>query len=372
MKTKKHFLVFFIVCACTSQLNAQVEILSNDIVHIGNATNPQIIVNPNGTVHIGNTSVTPDPSIGFEVNVSNSVIKAPLWNGYVGVQFGAAIDVNEFGRTREVMLLTGLSNQRAGIGRSDNQMNKIYSSEYYLSGAALGPLVSSDAKLKTNVRELRSMTERISKLRPVMYDFVRDGSGEDVSKDPAYKIRVGFIAQEVKELFPDLVTTYKLGEDKDAEELLSLDYAGLIPYLTKVIQEQNERIRRLEQLLGFSTMDFDGDVADDVMGGDVPEAPQAAPQINHGTSENNILFQNVPNPFNNATTINYKLAENAINAKICIYNLTGKQLQCYNLPTAKGEDAVEVRASSLQSGMYLYSLIVDGKLIDAKRMILTE
>jgi hypothetical protein len=86
----------------------------------------------------------------------------------------------------------------------------------------------------------------------------------------------------------------------------------------------------------------------------------------------NTLFQNTPNPFNISTTIKYQLSDNATNAKICIYNLTGKQLQCYNLPATKGESSIEVCASSLQSGMYLYSLIVGDKLISTKRMVLTE
>ncbi|MCL2682673.1 MAG: tail fiber domain-containing protein [Bacteroidales bacterium] len=357
--------------------------INDDVISIGNEGNPQIQIYNNGAVHVGKTSVPPDPFAGFEVNVPHTFIKAPLpVNGYVGFHFGAGVDISESGRIREVMVLTGLHNQRASIGRSDNQMNEIYSSEYYLSGAALGPLVNSDANLKTNVRELPLMTERISKLRPVMYDFVRDGSGEDVSKDPAYKNRVGFIAQEVKELFPDLVTMYKLGEDKDVEELLSLDYAGLIPYLTKAIQEQKRTIQELntviqdqgkgiqEQNRKIETLQLQ--INDIQTGSYFANFDISTPKQQTVNDITHILHQNVPNPFSSATTITYQLAENATNAKICIYNLTDKQLQCYNLPTTKGENAIEVRASSLQSGMYLYSLIVDGKLIDTKRMILTE
>lgn len=58
--------------------------------------------------------------------------------------------------------------------------------------------------------------------------------------------------------------------------------------------------------------------------------------------------------------------------KICIYNLAGKQLQCRELPAAQGTNTIEVRASSLQAGMYLYSLIVGNQLVDTKRMVLTE
>ncbi|MDR1973272.1 MAG: T9SS type A sorting domain-containing protein [Bacteroidales bacterium] len=86
----------------------------------------------------------------------------------------------------------------------------------------------------------------------------------------------------------------------------------------------------------------------------------------------NILYQNSPNPFNKKTTIQYKLSEKTINAKICIYDLNGKELRCFNLNTAKGTSSVEVNASDLPAGIYLYSLIVDNKVVATKRMILTE
>jgi hypothetical protein len=188
---------------------------------------------------------------------------------------------------------------------------------------------------------------------------------------------VGFIAQEVEKIFPDLVAI--MGEDG----IYALDYAGLIPYLTKaiqeqskviqeqgkVIQEQNEKTEHLQRQIneirnGVHTANFTIDV--------ITNDEKQMVQQTANKAGNNILYQNAPNPFNISTTITYQLADNALNAKICVYNLTGKQLQCYELPATKGENAIEVRASSLQSGMYLYSLIVGDKLIDTKRMILTE
>jgi hypothetical protein len=339
--------------------------VTNKIVNMGNA----IRVNTgNSVVNIGN----PESSLGFMVFQSMDVID---------------LNFSPY-KTRPVMALTGLDNKQASIGRSTNQMSRIYSDEFYASGAFIGTLISSDANLKTNISELSPITERIMKLRPVMYDFVRDGSGRGVSRDDNFKNRVGFIAQEVQDYFPDLVKAYKLGDDENAEELLSLDYAGLIPYLTKAIQElseivwkQSETIEDLietveqqqQQISDIQTGVYMANFVIDAVPGSTPQgtqSPSATLRIN--SVEANILFQNVPNPFNSATTITYRLAEKTINAKICIYNLTGKQLQCYNLPAVEGENSIEVRASSLQSGMYLYSLIVDGRLIDTKRMVLTE
>lgn len=150
--------------------------------------------------------------------------------------------------------------------------------------------------------------------------------------------------------------------------IVSASDARLIPYLVKAIQEQNERIETLEQQVstiqtGAFVDEFDIDLPN--------RAPQQKTQSANGT-ENHVLHQNIPNPFNAATTINYKLAEDVTSAKICIYNLAGKQLQCHELPAAQGANTIEVRASSLQAGMYLYSLIVGNQLVDTKRMVLTE
>ena len=57
----------------------------------------------------------------------------------------------------------------------------------------------------------------------------------------------GFIAQEIKEIFPELV-------GKDDEDFLTLNYQGFVPLLTKAVQEQQETIdsqnKEIEDLKG--------------------------------------------------------------------------------------------------------------------------
>ncbi|MDR2907780.1 MAG: tail fiber domain-containing protein [Bacteroidales bacterium] len=296
---------------------------------------------------------------------------AQVVKGFQFVPYLSTVIVSGLGRAVPVIAMTGLEDGGATIGTRDNNMLVVFSKYYYSNGSYIGTLASSDVRLKTNIRDLSakserglmqsSVSDRVLKLRPVTYDFVRTASGEDVSQNPAYKNRTGFIAQEVAKLFPDLVAV-------DSAGLHSLDYTGLIPYLTQTIKEQNERIQTLEQQVnaiqtGAFIDEFDINMPN--------RAPQQKAQPANVTG-NHTLHQNVPNPFNVATTINYQLAENATNAKICIYNLTGKQVQCYELPASAGQNAIEVRASSLQAGMYLYSLIVGNMLVDTKRMVLTE
>ena len=55
-------------------------------------------------------------------------------------------------------------------------------------------------------------------------------------------------------------------------------------------------------------------------------------------------------------------------AFIYVYDLTGKKLQQVDI-AARGKQIVTINASSLTDGMYLYSLIADGKVVETRRMI---
>lgn len=51
--------------------------------------------------------------------------------------------------------------------------------------------------------------------------------------------------------------------------------------------------------------------------------------------------------------------------------MSGKQLKQIDV-TGYGETSVTLSAGMLGSGMYLYSLVIDGKVVDTKRMIVTD
>jgi hypothetical protein len=378
MKTIKTIILALFLGGCVYSLNAQLKIHSNGTVDIGNTTTPIVKINPNNNLGAIRIGYTDDPlfdnSTYFDMITPNGgVVIRERINGYIpGVTYVGFRFIRTLSHANpedNYMVLTGLYNNGASIGTYSNSIKEIYCSDIINTGGFIGVLSSSDSKLKTNIQKLPSIYEKVLKLNPTTYDFVKSGSGKEVSKNSLYKGRTGFIAQEVKEIFPDLVI---MGGDS----LLRLDYAGLIPYLTKAIQEQSEIILKQNEKIGNlenQINDIQNGVytADFVIDGEETQ-PSKAPKAAQQNETDNILYQNAPNPFNISTTIKYQLSDNATNAKICIYNLTGKQLQCYNLQATKGESSIEIRSSSLQSGMYLYSLIVDDKLIATKRMILTE
>lgn len=89
------------------------------------------------------------------------------------------------------------------------------------------------------------------------------------------------------------------------------------------------------------------------------------------------LGQNYPNPFNPTTTITYDLAD-AGAVSLVLYNVLGQEVRRFEYKEqAAGRYTVELNASSLPSGMYVYRLTVTGKegasrFTNAKKLLLVR
>jgi subtilisin family serine protease len=84
------------------------------------------------------------------------------------------------------------------------------------------------------------------------------------------------------------------------------------------------------------------------------------------------LEQNYPNPFNPSTKISYKLQVGGY-IELQVFDITGKQItSLVNSSRGAGSYEVVFNASDLSSGVYFYSLIVDGMQMGVKRMTLLK
>ncbi|MFC2093463.1 T9SS type A sorting domain-containing protein [Bacteroidota bacterium] len=82
-----------------------------------------------------------------------------------------------------------------------------------------------------------------------------------------------------------------------------------------------------------------------------------------------ILSQNYPNPFNPSTTIKYVLHIPG-KVSIKIYDITGKLVVALvNKKQEANSYEIEFKAANFSSGIYFYSLIVDGNFVDTKKMV---
>lgn len=81
------------------------------------------------------------------------------------------------------------------------------------------------------------------------------------------------------------------------------------------------------------------------------------------------LYQNQPNPFNQITEIKYFIPSYVENARLIISNLNGQFVKEIEIKE-RGEGKTIVNNKLVGNGHYQYSLIVDGGIIESKKMIM--
>lgn len=102
---------------------------------------------------------------------------------------------------------------------------------------AFDATVTSDGRLKENVEDIKNAVDTVKSLRGVTFDWNKD-SGREGKHD------IGFIAQEVQEIVPEVVKT-----DSDTGTL-SVSYQKLVPLLIEAIKSLSSEIEVLKKELG--------------------------------------------------------------------------------------------------------------------------
>jgi hypothetical protein len=119
------------------------------------------------------------------------------------------------------------------------------------SGAYVAPLnisadgvltvSTSDARLKTNISSIPDALAKVQAIRGVTFNWLSDEQAEK---------KIGFIAQEVEEVLPELVFTNPVDGYK------GVNYAEMTAVLTEAVKEQqvqiemqNQKIEQLEKMI---------------------------------------------------------------------------------------------------------------------------
>lgn len=84
-----------------------------------------------------------------------------------------------------------------------------------------------------------------------------------------------------------------------------------------------------------------------------------------------LLSQNYPNPFIQNTIINCYIPRNVMEAKLMVFDVKGIPVKTYII---KGRDktCVSISGTELKPGIYIYSIIIDDKEVESKRLILVK
>ena len=220
---------------------------------------------------------------------------------------------------------------------------------------ALNYFVISDKRFKKDIKKIENVNDKLQRLNGYTYNFRTE---EFKERNFEKTEQVGLIAQELKEVFPQLV-------HEDRKGYLSVNYQGMVPVLIEALKEQQNSIADLK-----NTMTNLEQIAGSLSSGSVSADSKIDNSQTISITDKNVIVlnQNVPNPFAESTTITYNIPNNFTKAQIIFNTTDGKVIKTADI-TAKGPGRLNVFANDLSSGMYSYSLIVDGKIIDTKKMV---
>lgn len=115
-----------------------------------------------------------------------------------------------------------------GQGRNEYREQSPWSTA--LTAGLTGLSFFSDERLKHNISDLDHGLDAVMALRPVEWDWNGSNAQE-----------MGFIAQEVQQVVPELVVPM------DEEGTLGVKYLGLLPVMMKALQEITKRLEALEE-----------------------------------------------------------------------------------------------------------------------------
>lgn len=257
--------------------------------------------------------------------------------------------------------------------------------DYYSKGSII---LTSDSILKNNIQPLNMA----GKARLIdSYKFTWKSDSNNVEK-------YGFIAQQVQNIAPEMVEIVQVDSSTN---VLSINLLGMVSLLYedhKLLTQQMDSLKQNTQPLN-QRIDSLVTVVNDLTIllatccsqnqarianpnnynlGTIEEinpnltSPKVEGQMNLTSKEEkgqiNLLaklYNNRPNPFSERTEIPYFVPEGK-NASLWITDMNGKKLMSWTLKTGDGVQIMENHA--LSAGIYLYSLVVNGEVVDTKKM----
>ncbi|WP_299212152.1 T9SS type A sorting domain-containing protein [uncultured Aquimarina sp.] len=99
------------------------------------------------------------------------------------------------------------------------------------------------------------------------------------------------------------------------------------------------------------------------------EQTLGVPENNLGKAEAAILYQNIPNPFNGTSSIKYYVPNHVSSAAIVFSNTSGQVMSNVAIENV-GDGELNINSDGLSAGTYFYTLYVEGRKIETKKMVI--
>ena len=379
MKKKIYLLTVLITCLCFTS-NAQLRLLQNGRVQAGtlrtdptedplNVTTMQIF-GPYGDMRSGSKLTFGD--FGQYPNQG--------WNVFIGEYGSDDTDQLWLHGKRGIYLTTnGQANNVVAYYAPAVNSNFIFNTNLRVNGVN----ITSDARLKENIQTLQNPLSIVSQLNGVSYNYklseINKYREQDASKfteaqnmqnsansefssnaaltgkenddklyqnavdrkeaEDASRKRIGFLAQDIEKVLPELVQT-------DENGVKSIDYIGFIPLIVESLKEMQQTIQAQQNEI---------DLLQSLL-------PEESKSLLRSTSTDNIVIEGAKLYNRAGTSVSYTLPSTFANAYLQVFDIAGRMLKKITLTTAN--DTVEINPSEIGLGTFIYVLYVDGQKAD--------
>jgi hypothetical protein len=230
---------------------------------------------------------------------------------------------------------------------------------------------TSDKRSKRNINDFTGGLKEILQINPVTFEY----NGKFGTKDDG-EVHVGVLAQEIQKVAPNTVKTYMhntatLAEEETpgykakGDEYLAVNPSEVFWMLVNSTKEQQSLIEELRaENNELRKMVSEIHIA-------LEDSKISAKLDGSSLELIGSLAQNNPNPFNKVTAISYFIPENSTSATMVITANDGKVIKEIAI-TEKGNGTLSLDANSVPTGNYFYTLQIDGKKLDTKKMIISK
>lgn len=354
-----------------------------------------------------NTTASYNTAIGYAALVSNSTGSYNTAGGYDALYSSTSSFNTAFGYNALAKITTQPNNTAIGYNAGNYAIASTSTSLGYSAGAGIANLVNwtsvgasstpfqsnqvmlgspyvtsiggyvnysnfSDGRYKRNQQANVPGLDFINLLQPITYTLDiaaineklgKKGNEERTAREAIETkskiLYTGFAAQEVEASARKLNYDFS-GVDKPQSEegFYGLRYGDFVVPLVKAVQELSEKDKEI-----------------DVLNDRITKLEALVSKLAGGQSniltDMGSLGQNNPNPVKGTTRISYSVPSGTNRAQLQLTNKLGQLVK--SIPVAvSSSGTVDVNTTMLSSGIYNYSLVVDGKIVETKKMVVVH
>lgn len=235
----------------------------------------------------------------------------------------------------------------------------------------------SDLRVKEDTSLIKNPLKKVRKLSGVTYFYHNRNEKAKGLNFPKGR-QTGVIAQQLKQVFPEAVSGSKEG-------LYAVNYDQIIPLLIETNKAQQKQIEKLkkktesvkslsnkvEKLQQQMQQMQNKEGAKRFKRSGDETLNQKTVTIGDVNQTKAMLLQNRPNPYSDKTTIPYYLPDDFNVANMLITDINGQLVKRVPLEQS-GKGELTLRTEGLNAGQYIYSLIVDGRKVQSRKMVVNQ